>query len=60
MLFCFFLDRKRISRMLPGFSSWAATLAEKGIQGMKLGAGDCCGMYVSDEFLSVHTELRCL
>ena len=46
--------------MPPGFSSWAATLAEKGIQGMKLGAGDCCGMYVSDEFLSVHTELRCL
>lgn len=45
--------------MLPGFSSWAASFAEIGTQGMKLGAGDCCSRYVSDEFLSVHIELRC-
>lgn len=63
MFFCFLSARKEggkgASRMLPGFSSWAGPFTETRTQAMKLVADDGWGVYVSDEFFSIHAELRC-
>lgn len=52
-------EGKGASRMLPGFSSWAGPFTETRTQAMKLVADDGWGVYVSDEFFSIHAELRC-
>lgn len=39
--------------------TWAAPFTEIETQAMKLVADDCWGVCVSDEFHSVHAELKC-
>lgn len=39
--------------------AWAAPFTEIETQAVKPVADDCWGVYVSDEFYSVHAELRC-
>lgn len=51
MFFCFLLAKqegegKGASRMLPGFSSWAAPFTEIGTQTTKLATADCRGLCV--------------
>lgn len=63
MFFCFLSARKEGGegsiKDASWFSSWAGPFTETGTQAMKLVADDGWGVYVSDQFSSIHAELRC-